>query len=738
MMNTRTVFRSFLITAFSLLICTALSLSNASFDKVTLFDFSDHIVLAAENKITTANLNLRTGPGTGYSIILTIPKGTTVSVLGYSGSWSKLTYNGKTGYSYSSYLVTSPAAPINPAGTAYVTTANLNLRTGPSTGYPILLTIPLNKTVTVSSISNNWANLTYNGTVGYSSATYLKKVEIIPLPNIGSTPIPPSIPEIQEVNLDRTSMALFKSGTVTLISTNKTVLWTSSNPTVASVDSNGKITANNPGNAIITATTFDGSKKDSCDIVVLDGRPKAKLLFTFDDGDINNLAIAAPIMYQRGFRGTAYVGKSIPVQYWSPGTMNENDLTKLYNYYRWDLSNHTTNHLTIGSNTDEASLQKLRQEYESNQNWLLSNGWVRGAHHAAYPFGVYSDSLINVLIDIGIRSSRTTVNGLQTTPVNSYYKLLSIDASNLSYVKSKIDSTVTSGSTTILMIHGVSPVKNDYTISTQDFQSIVDYASTYVQKSQLDVTTISEWYNEIASQKTVPVPTLPPTPEPEPVPEPVPEPEPEPVLEPEPIVQGAKQIYSGITPYSGKRIAITFDDGGDAEHIESILTSLDEFNAKSTFFVTGDWVLANPTLAQEIVNRGHKLESHSYSHPNLVTLSDEDLRNEFIKTKNIIKDTVGIDSYLIRPPFGSTDDRVLKIAGEEGYDYLVLWTVSTGDWDTSSTVDSIVSKTLNNASNNGIVTFHLWVDKTLEALPLALRELQNAGYSFTTVNSMLP
>ena len=130
-MNTRTVFKFFLVTALSLLICTGLSLGSTSFNKVTTLGFHEHLVLAIENKITTANLNLRTGPGTGYPIILTIPKGATVSVIGYSGSWSKLTYNGKTGYSSSSYLTNAAPPPVNTAGTTYVTTANLNLRTGP-------------------------------------------------------------------------------------------------------------------------------------------------------------------------------------------------------------------------------------------------------------------------------------------------------------------------------------------------------------------------------------------------------------------------------------------------------------------------------------------------------------------------------------------------------------------------------------------------------------------------------
>ena len=48
---------------------------------------------AAEVKVTTANLNLRTGPSTSYQVILVIPKGAQVEVTGYSGNWAKVTYN---------------------------------------------------------------------------------------------------------------------------------------------------------------------------------------------------------------------------------------------------------------------------------------------------------------------------------------------------------------------------------------------------------------------------------------------------------------------------------------------------------------------------------------------------------------------------------------------------------------------------------------------------------------------
>lgn len=87
------------------------------------------IAEASEIKITTANLNMRTGPGTGYAVITVIPKGSKVTVNGYTGDWAKVTYSGKNGYAHSSYLK-------NESSTVRYTTVNLNMRTGPVISLP--------------------------------------------------------------------------------------------------------------------------------------------------------------------------------------------------------------------------------------------------------------------------------------------------------------------------------------------------------------------------------------------------------------------------------------------------------------------------------------------------------------------------------------------------------------------------------------------------------------------------
>lgn len=136
---------------------------------------------------TTANLNMRSGPSTSYSIVKTIPRGTSVEITGTSGTWKKVVYGSYTGWCSGNYLTASsapaPAAPAPvvtepvvaaPSEKTYMkTTANLNMRSGAGTGYGIIKVIPRGTTVEVIGSSSYWKNVTYAGLTGWCSGNYL-------------------------------------------------------------------------------------------------------------------------------------------------------------------------------------------------------------------------------------------------------------------------------------------------------------------------------------------------------------------------------------------------------------------------------------------------------------------------------------------------------------------------------------------------------------------------------------
>ena len=234
---------------------------------------------------------------------------------------------------------------------------------------------------------------------------------------------------------------------------------------------------------------------------------KAKILFTFDDGTIDNITNAAPILANAGFRATAYVTKEKAEQYWATGVMNDEQLATLYNQYGWDLGNHTVSHTDLGLSNDEASLSILRNEYLDNQNWLISLGFDRAAYHIAYPHGFYTQELIEILKNIGAKTGRTVSYGFVTFPVTDFYQLksISVKSNNISVIKTRIDQAVLNKYTLFLVFHGVDmlTIENElYVISPEQLQEIVNHVKMYVDQGSADVLTISQWYT-IASSYNV-------------------------------------------------------------------------------------------------------------------------------------------------------------------------------------------------------------------------------------------
>jgi len=134
---------------------------------------------------TTSSLNLRAGPSTSDRVLLVMPSGASVTLTGEtSNGFSKLTYQGTTGWASSQYLSTSGggsnnggSTPTNPgsgpSGNA-TTTSSLNLRAGPSTNDRVLLVMPLGARVTLTGeTSNGFSKLTYQSTTGWASTQYL-------------------------------------------------------------------------------------------------------------------------------------------------------------------------------------------------------------------------------------------------------------------------------------------------------------------------------------------------------------------------------------------------------------------------------------------------------------------------------------------------------------------------------------------------------------------------------------
>ena len=121
--------------------------------------------------VNATSLNVRSGPSTSYSVIGKLSNGTKVEVISTSNGWSKIKYDGGTGYVSSKYL--SSSSTESSTTTKYVNATSLNVRSGPSTSYSIIGQLSNGERVEVISTSNGWAKIKYNGQTGYVSSKYL-------------------------------------------------------------------------------------------------------------------------------------------------------------------------------------------------------------------------------------------------------------------------------------------------------------------------------------------------------------------------------------------------------------------------------------------------------------------------------------------------------------------------------------------------------------------------------------
>ena len=131
---------------------------------------------------------------------------------------------------------------------------------------------------------------------------------------------------------------------------------------------------------------------------------------------------------------------------------------------------------------------------------------------------------------------------------------------------------------------------------------------------------------------------------------------------------------------------LSYDDG-PSPYTPLLLDYLDQQNVTTTFFVVGSRVLSRPQMLQSEYMAGHQISVHTWSHPYLTKLTNEEVVAELGWTKQVIKDTLGVTPNTFRPPYGDIDDRVRAIAAQMGLTPIIWTSVTTNG--TRTTFDTV-------------------------------------------------
>jgi polysaccharide deacetylase family sporulation protein PdaB len=184
-----------------------------------------------------------------------------------------------------------------------------------------------------------------------------------------------------------------------------------------------------------------------------------------------------------------------------------------------------------------------------------------------------------------------------------------------------------------------------------------------------------------------------------------------------------------------KMVAITLDGTWGADYTEQILDIFDKYDIKITFFFAGYWLEKYPELVKRIAAEGHEIGNHTYTHPHCNSLSREELIKELTDTNRLIKELIGKESKLFRPPFGEYNNQVIRTANELGFQ-VIQWSLDSLDWQEPG-VDYIVNRILNNVEPGDIILMHNNAPDTPQTLDRIIPELQKRGYQIVPLSELV-
>lgn len=201
-------------------------------------------------------------------------------------------------------------------------------------------------------------------------------------------------------------------------------------------------------------------------------------------------------------------------------------------------------------------------------------------------------------------------------------------------------------------------------------------------------------------------------------------------------------LYRGWNKVIKKRrknhnIYLTFDDGVDSKYTKEVLRVLKENNVPATFFVVAAFAEKHPELVESIKADGHIIGLHSLSHKNEILQTPWDIKKDFSKSMDILKE-LGITPKFFRPPWGH-----FSLSGIKEFKKLnltpVLWNVIVGDWKANITSKEIANRLLEKTEMGDIICLHDGRGKneapkrTVEALEIVIPIWKSRGFTFGTL-----
>ena len=188
-----------------------------------------------------------------------------------------------------------------------------------------------------------------------------------------------------------------------------------------------------------------------------------------------------------------------------------------------------------------------------------------------------------------------------------------------------------------------------------------------------------------------------------------------------------------------KLVALTFDDGPTPERANQILRILEQENIKATFFLNGNALKKHPDTGRLLVNSGHEIGNHSYSHKRMVFMPYSEVARELESTEKLIRDYGYTGPIHFRPPFGKKLI-TLPLYLKSNNIKTITWDVEPETWNTPPlSAKERVDRALKHTEPGSIILMHVMYgdNKSMNAILPMIQGLKAKGYTFLTVSELL-
>lgn len=194
----------------------------------------------------------------------------------------------------------------------------------------------------------------------------------------------------------------------------------------------------------------------------------------------------------------------------------------------------------------------------------------------------------------------------------------------------------------------------------------------------------------------------------------------------------ASPIYRGHPEKN--MVALMINVSWGTEYIPEILKILKKNNVKATFFVEGKWAKNNAEYAKMIAKEGHLIGNHAYDHPNMASMTNQQITDQIAKTNEIIEAITEHKPTYFAPPSGSYSNHVVDIADDMQME-TILWTVDTIDWKKPS-VSVMMNRVMTNIHPGATILMHP-TPSVAKGLDQLIKAIQEKNYKLGTLDKLL-